>query len=430
MSAANWEAGVLPGVGDPADSAVIGDGAGIGGIAIVDSAVPTLDRWLLGGTTPGASGNIDILDGGTLRTSGVSANSIGLNGTGQLTVSGGLVSMAGRLDINDGRVVQAGGRVEIGESKTSGHLQMGIDHTARYDIAGGELDVAGKARIGFPFASHFTQTGGTVRVRDELLVGIAAGSGSYTISGGELAADTALVLGRAGGAGQLNILGDDATITVGTFEAPTGSTLDLGIDAGITRVAVATPPVLGGDLAVGFSETPTAGAMFPIFAVAGSDPTTSRFAGKDEGAVFGATWPGGTARVQITYQGNADGGAIANDMVLTVLSASTLVGDVNLDGVVDAADLGALTRNLGQMTGAILTDGDANGDGRVSLLDVLTVRQHLGDDQITPVPEPRIATLSALLLIVLVIFGRVCPGSRGGALKMIVGGIAESDVTV
>jgi hypothetical protein len=317
-----------------------------------------------------------------------------------LTVSGGVVSMAGRLDINDGRVVQAGGRVEIGSSKASGHLQMGIDHTARYDIAGGELEVAGKARIGFPFASHFTQTGGAVRVRDELLVGIAQGDGSYTISNGTLAADVGLVLGRAGGAGQFNIVGDDATITAGAFEAPIGSTLDLEIADGISRIAVPAPPMLGGNLAVQFSETPAVGAIFPIIAVAGGDLTTSRFAGKEEGAVFTATRPGGTSSVRITYAGNADGGGVANDIVLTVVPTSPLLGDVNQDGVVDLADLNALTRNLGQMSGADLAAGDANGDEKVSLLDILTVRRHLGERRITAVPEPSVWWLMMVALVV------------------------------
>lgn len=75
-----------------------------------------------------------------------------------------------------------------------------------------------------------------------------------------------------------------------------------------------------------------------------------------------------------------------------------VVGDANLDGVVDTLDYLSLKRHYG-MTGAMWLNGDFSGDGYVGLDDLRILEANFGASRAnggTPVPEP--ATLSLLVI--------------------------------
>lgn len=58
---------------------------------------------------------------------------------------------------------------------------------------------------------------------------------------------------------------------------------------------------------------------------------------------------------------------------------TTLVGDVNLDNIVNEQDEEILLENFGMTTGAVWAQGDLNGDGAVDHLDYTLLRDHYGE---------------------------------------------------
>lgn len=78
------------------------------------------------------------------------------------------------------------------------------------------------------------------------------------------------------------------------------------------------------------------------------------------------------------YDLNGDG--LVNGLDLEVIIKGVLqvnFGDANLDGSVDAADVGKVRANLGQADNG-WADGDFNGDGAVDAADVGLLRANLG----------------------------------------------------
>jgi FG-GAP-like repeat/Bacterial Ig-like domain len=61
---------------------------------------------------------------------------------------------------------------------------------------------------------------------------------------------------------------------------------------------------------------------------------------------------------------------IADVVIISRNNATRHAGDVNLDGVVDLADLSRLLGNFGATSGAVLEDGDVDRDGDVDLSDL------------------------------------------------------------
>lgn len=61
-------------------------------------------------------------------------------------------------------------------------------------------------------------------------------------------------------------------------------------------------------------------------------------------------------------------------------AVTILTGDANRDGRVTLADLAAIQRNLGKMSGAIWEDGDISGDGKVTALDAALFSASFGVD--------------------------------------------------
>jgi hypothetical protein len=55
--------------------------------------------------------------------------------------------------------------------------------------------------------------------------------------------------------------------------------------------------------------------------------------------------------------------------------------DLNSDGVVDLRDLAVLLANYGQASGATLSEGDFDGDGRIGVRDAIRLRNAMGRQQ-------------------------------------------------
>jgi arylsulfatase A len=78
-----------------------------------------------------------------------------------------------------------------------------------------------------------------------------------------------------------------------------------------------------------------------------------------------------------------------------------LYGDANLDGVVDLTDLNIVRNNFGNFG-----IGDVNYDGVVNLNDLNVVRNNFGATQSESVPEPSAVALSAISVLMALVFAR------------------------
>lgn len=89
---------------------------------------------------------------------------------------------------------------------------------------------------------------------------------------------------------------------------------------------------------------------------------------------------------------------------ITLVPATSLVGDFNGDGRVDLGDFGTLKAHFGGP--GTSGEGDANGDGQVDLTDFGLLEQSFGKGGAAAVPEPETATLTAIGLTLFAGFRR------------------------
>ena len=61
-------------------------------------------------------------------------------------------------------------------------------------------------------------------------------------------------------------------------------------------------------------------------------------------------------------------------------SINVLPGDLNVDDQVNRADFATQVRNLGVSSGATIEDGDLDGDGQLTLVDLALLRGSMGDE--------------------------------------------------
>lgn len=99
--------------------------------------------------------------------------------------------------------------------------------------------------------------------------------------------------------------------------------------------------------------------------------------------------------------GLGNGSTAWDNFSLTVGVEDLLLGDANLDGVVDLLDLGILGDNYGLASGATWEQGDFDGNGTVDLLDLGVLGDNYGlagggSLELSVAPEPTTMTLIAL----------------------------------
>jgi uncharacterized protein YkwD len=82
-----------------------------------------------------------------------------------------------------------------------------------------------------------------------------------------------------------------------------------------------------------------------------------------------------------------------------ITTSTPLLGDANMDGVVNRLDVAVVSGNFGLATGALWGNGDFNFDGKVTVADLMIVQRNLAPaGSPTAVPEPSTLLLSMLSL--------------------------------
>lgn len=337
------------------DGAVsVGNGIASGGIGVYI------------GRDSGSTGEYS-LSGGSLDITGQGSRYlfVGQGGTGEFKQSGGSVSVDnyvrigegslahgtytmtdGSLNANssiiigragDGDFVQSGGTVTApaGQGIYLGGYTYdagGLSGDGRWELSGtGQTHSLGFLRIGQGRGDgHFVQTGGTLDVDRDMILGLVdksdthARTGRYTVSAGLLDVDGTLENGGSGlggsnpilgGYGVMNIVGDAASVEVDGYAQSTLGTLDVDIDGGLSGIHVDGEISLAGSLDVEFLSTPAVGDVFGLLINDDDDDVSGTFDGLPEGMRF--TVDG--MPLVISYEANLDGGIVGNDVTLTAV---------------------------------------------------------------------------------------------------------------
>ncbi len=176
-----------------------------------------------------------------------------------------------------------------------------------------------------------------------------------------------------------------------------------GLGNGGVETATPAPPIFGwedtgggfgGLFAEGFQLDPSQGANGQAFFSHGTAPLTP------EATLLMATFvtQGPSTEGPLTSSLSLVAGEVAQTTGivgnLTAFGSITaIVGDANLDGIVDAADQSLVSSNLGLTTSAGWLDGDLNGSGVVDGDDLALVTTNLA------IPEPGTLSLSGAMAL-------------------------------
>lgn len=320
--------------------------AGSGALTVSNGATATFaDEVLLGGNG-GSTGTVSVTDSGSKLTSG-NDFTVGLNGTGTLSISnGGVVEGGGHVYV--GTSTGSSGTVTISGSGST--LNVGSYLYLAYDAgSSGVLTVSGSGAQVTSDALLLGQGGATLNILDggdiaitDLAV-IGAGSASATISG----AGSSLTVGSSGelrvadaGSATLDILaggtasggdvrlgrlaGANATVTV----SGAGSKLTAGDDTGFKKIIVGEAGT--GTLTLSNGGTAQAGGRIFLGYEAGSTGTVtvsgtgSRLVSVNSAIVVGED---GNGRLDISNGGEAN---VKNDIYLGRFAGSE--GTVTISG--------------------------------------------------------------------------------------------------
>ncbi|QDT01571.1 hypothetical protein [Adhaeretor mobilis] len=345
---------------------------GVGSVTISNLGLVDVDR--LGAvTTIGASGSLE-LDGGTFAGANVTLNGT-LGGSG--LVRGTITSSADALiDVGTGQLLrftddvsnQGSVRVRGGEAV----FLAGFDNlTTGSQSAPGRVTLeSGRVRFSEPLANGgvIAVASGTNHIHGEIT---NTSSGTIVVASDAVGTfyDSVEV-----GSGSLELLAGANGLFLAdlTFSSGSSAALQVGdADTGPAQVHVSGSAELAGDLDVtlagGFS--PSSGDSFPLLlaaeGVSGTFDSLS-LPTLDTGLLWGLDYG-------------------ANNVVLSVLTA--LAADFDLDGRVDAADLGVWQAAYG-----VDDSADANDDGNSDGFDFLTWQQQAGSSSSTistrAIPEP------------------------------------------
>ncbi|QNN24041.1 hypothetical protein HED60_17780 [Planctomycetales bacterium ZRK34] len=175
--------------------------------------------------------------------------------------------------------------------------------------------------------------------------------------------------------GNLSIVSTNAVVAIEIGGRMAGSEYD--------QVAITGDVALGGKLELTLVDeyVPTAGEVFNVITYEGG--RSGKFASVDTSAVG----PLGDLTLAVLYD------YLFNFDEAVVVRVS-LVGDANVDDIVDIADLTRLSQNYGRSDYVTWADGDFNQDGIVDIADLTLLSQHYGQAidmaqvlaQVTPAP--------------------------------------------
>ncbi|MEM7680802.1 MAG: sulfatase-like hydrolase/transferase [Planctomycetota bacterium] len=208
---------------------------------------------------------------------------------------------------------------------------------------------------------------------------------------GTAAAAAAITSQDGGPFGELRLEGDYLQFFDGALELDLGG-IDVGVD--LDRLSIAGDAYLDGTLR--------------LVTTGGYDPTPyapHRIVSIDAGSSVS----GAFSQIEGVAIDPDHGWAVTYD-AQGVLATAALLGDFNLDGVVDLLDFDVLASAFGDTQSGWST-GDANGDGVVDLLDFDALAGNFGAASPGVVPEPGSLALTAAAWVLL---GRRRSGLRVG----------------
>jgi len=327
----------------------------------------------VGYATPGTftqTGGVNNITGGNSLLVGGFSGSTGtymLSGTGSLSDDGG--EYIGYS--SPGTFTQTGGTNTI--TNNNGLLLGGFSgSTGTYNLSGtGMLSDEGEY-VGYNTTGTFNQTGGTNTISgNSLYLGFNTGStGIYTLGGGTATVTGGIYVGgtgsASGGTGTLTVNSGQLNVT-GTLRVYSGSTVNF--NGGTSTV---------GSLSIDNGGVVNVNGSFFVDYGFGPDPITT-IASYIKSGYNGGAW-NGTGIISTAAQTKTNGlvygvgYADGKDHVVVGLSSGrievmyTLLGDANLDGLVNGSDFNILAANFNQsITG--WDQGDFNYDGLVNAAD-------------------------------------------------------------
>ncbi|MEQ8847252.1 hypothetical protein [Botrimarina sp.] len=299
--------------------------------------------------------------------------------------------LEGVLQLGDG-----GAPVDLNDDTVSGDGELRINHSGVLAFSAAWTDglTVRHAGPGVTRLSRVSDGSGPVLVEAGELVanaggggGSATGAGDVVVSGGRLSGDGAIAgRVRVDDGGRISPGDGLGSLAIGAFDLNSGATLAVeiaGPAADHDSLVVAADAQLAGDLEVSLlGFTPDRRTQFEILsagAIAGS------FANAAPATRLSTTDGGGTFFVDYGPSGG---------VVLSGYTATTLPGDYNGDGAVDAADYVVWRDNLGAPAGALGNDPNA---GPIGQAQYDTWAGAYGDSlaQASAVPEPSGAPLLA-----------------------------------
>jgi fibronectin-binding autotransporter adhesin len=342
-----------------------------------------------------------------------STGAYALNGNGLLTVTGNEYIGYG----SSGFFTQTGGA-----HGTGGSLYLGYSagSTGSYSISGGLLSVSGNLFVGPGGTGTFAQSGGISAVAGTVNIGAL---GNVQLSGGKLTATSTVnngVIAQTGGSAALGTLSGSGTLTVGASAGNAAAMMTVSsfnqsavtINAGGT-LAVPPQPVAAVDNVNSLTIAPGGqldlgnGTLF-IHYPAGADPIVTILGdlarGYDNGKWDGSGIISTTAAANTYFRNTGIGIADSADNAVnglppdTIELKYTLAGDVNLDTLVNSADLQTLLFGLNR-PGA-WDQGDFNYDGQVNSADLQALLFNLNTPLIpgmVAVPDPTGAAALAII---------------------------------
>jgi fibronectin-binding autotransporter adhesin len=378
------------------DALNIGIGANSSGVGEIGSVCPA-------NPSPCVATGAYTMSGGTasINTLNVGGGSAGSTGTFTMNANPGdspapnpsldPVANITSLTIATGGNVQInGGLMTVGATSTGGQGgQLNVGSAGTASITGGSLGTVGDFNVGIGGGSAlFTQTGGTVTVGTDLIVGSAPGdTGTYNMTGGSTTVSGFTFVGL-GGAG--TFLNDAASHTTqelvlgtenasnGTYTLQNGAQLTVG-SAGNTGFADIGEHGTGTFTQNDSTSSSTIHGSLDVGREAGGSGTVNLNAGNmtvAQGfAVIGDSGTGifnqsGFSTMSVSSGGLAIGRGESNENGNTVITGTgtyNLSGSASLTvtGGIEIAQSAGNTGTMSQTGGSVIADKETIGDGGI-----------------------------------------------------------------
>lgn len=382
---ANWTTAV-----PSAENANINDGS----TAVIDSAVPNITSFRLplsSGSPFNFSGNISIVTGGSLTTTG-SESYVGLrpsNVTSSLTVNGGSYTgtqlsvgedrgSAGGDPGSKGSVTLSAGTISLSSNLFLGRKNSGAGSlpTGSLTVSNGTLSVTGSGTlyVGEAGVGTATFTGGTTTAASGIRLGNSSGStGTATIGGTAQVTSTALMYVGNAGVGSLT-LQDSGKLNTGV----NGFVVGGSSTGNVLNLNGGTLTVGGSGLIVGFNSGGSGTVNVTAHTTTAHNVTGDVELGRT-GANGNMTISGGTFGT--TANGNSQ---------ILVGSAGTGTGNLTVSGGILNANSGLYVAN-GTGAGSMTIQGSAgqiavkNDDFNLGFNGPATLNLQIGASGITPI---------------------------------------------